>query len=360
MNELHVNISEAQQVGRQRRVVVFLTLLIVFTSLLLYYTPKHFLIGSCIAAVVLTCFMTLVIYYFIAPLSLWNTSYWFYLAVVLCCTCVMTSTYLYLFENDIILYPYFIYHRKDTFHILNKVAMWFCITSCIYHISRTLYVYFNTYVLSKRQYGQMLKAWETDINLLRSESNPYYLNKSLQNLQRIIQDGDFDKAILYNAEVASLLKKQMVYSSAEYISMEEEVEWLRHYVKVEQLRIYERLHFNIVVNDDDVYLQKVPPMLIQPIVESVLSSANYSTGRPTLLIEITDQEQEVFIRVDYSDGDGRYLNNRKSPALINLEHRIQLINRLNKFHLQLTNQEKPDGVSYYLTIRIIVPVANLH
>ena len=68
-------------------------------------------------------------------------------------------------------------------------------------------------------------------------------------------------------KLSDLFRYQLKASREELVTVKEELEFIKKYLELEQERFAERLHFELNVEAGLLYF-KIPPMLIQPIVEN--------------------------------------------------------------------------------------------
>ena len=93
---------------------------------------------------------------------------------------------------------------------------------------------------------------------------------------------DTQQALDYLAKFSSLIRSTLEQSSKTQISLTEEVEYLRKYIEVENIRMDHRVDWEIsgdaMAKSDEIFLS---PMLIQPLVENVFCAClSHRTCQP--------------------------------------------------------------------------------
>ncbi|HEX8015420.1 MAG TPA: histidine kinase [Flavobacterium sp.] len=130
--------------------------------------------------------------------------------------------------------------------------------------------------------------------LLRSQMDPHFIFNALGNIQSMILQKDTIPAVSYLNKFAKLTRQVLEQSRKETISLEEEINTLKNYIELQQLRLNNG--FDYVIECDDAVETDVliPPLLIQPFVENAVEHGlkpqeNNVRGR----IEIYFKEDET-------------------------------------------------------------------
>lgn len=135
---------------------------------------------------------------------------------------------------------------------------------------------FITYILFKQQVKKnRLKAQrENELNLskltaIQSQMNPHFLFNSLNSIQDLVLKGDVENSYTYITKFANLVRKTLNYSEQEFISLDKEIELLKIYLTLEELRFKHQFTYEINTHSlpDGI---KIPPLIIQPFVENAL------------------------------------------------------------------------------------------
>lgn len=112
---------------------------------------------------------------------------------------------------------------------------------------------------------------ELRLSALQGQMNPHFIFNALGSIQYFIQANDKEKADDYLSDFAILIRKILDSSDSSWISLDEELEILKLYFKLETMRFEDK--FDIQLNvDDKLDLQNpIPPMIIQPFVENAIN-----------------------------------------------------------------------------------------
>ena len=116
--------------------------------------------------------------------------------------------------------------------------------------------------------------------------NPHFTFNAMNAIQDYIISNDIDNSLKYIGEFAKLIRKTLENSSKQTITIEEEMEYLKSYIIIENMRFDNRIETEFHIGDEvDAYHSKIPTMLLQPFVENVFVHAfNASHPSPKLTI----------------------------------------------------------------------------
>ncbi|MBN1388378.1 MAG: tetratricopeptide repeat protein [Bacteroidales bacterium] len=137
--------------------------------------------------------------------------------------------------------------------------------------------------------------------LLRAQMNPHFIFNSLCAVQDLILAGQPEKANTFLVKIASLMRNILENSREEFIPLEKEIETLKLYLDVQQLRFESGFEYNFNIDSPiDTENISVPPMLAQPCLENSVEhgllpgknggkiEVNYKIEDELLKLEVTD------------------------------------------------------------------------
>ncbi len=105
--------------------------------------------------------------------------------------------------------------------------------------------------------------------LLSSQLNPHFIFNALNSVQYYVLGREIEPALNFISDFSQLMRTVLNNSMKPLISVEQEVEFLRLYLELEQLRTANTFMYEVEIDDDvDVNLEVVPPMLLQPYIEN--------------------------------------------------------------------------------------------
>lgn len=110
---------------------------------------------------------------------------------------------------------------------------------------------------------------ELELKALKAQMNPHFIFNALSSISNFLLKNEPEEADRYLTKFARMIRKILDFSELKEISMEEEIRFLRDYIQIEALRLGKTIELQ-VENPDRVDLAgiKVPPLLLQPLVEN--------------------------------------------------------------------------------------------
>ncbi|MCB0665728.1 MAG: histidine kinase, partial [Saprospiraceae bacterium] len=162
---------------------------------------------------------------------------------------------------------------------------------------------------------------------LKAQMNPHFLFNILNNLQEMILAGETELAQTYLTKFSRLMRMILNISSREYIRIEDEIDFLKLYLELEQLRFDHQLKISIEA-DPDLLTEEIPVFMIQPLVENAIRHGlRPLEGRKELKI-IIDQSN-TFIRVRVFD-NGIGFNNKNTLRVTNRENDVRALDLIRQ------------------------------
>jgi len=104
---------------------------------------------------------------------------------------------------------------------------------------------------------------------LRVQIEPHFIFNSLNAVTGLIREKKDHDAIAVIAALGDLLRRVTDRSQRQFVTMKEEVEFLRKYLDIQQLRFAERLRYRIDV-PDEIMAALVPDFIVQALVENAI------------------------------------------------------------------------------------------
>ena len=176
-------------------------------------------------------------------------------------------------------------------------------------------------------------ALQSKMMMLSSQMNPHFIFNSLGSVQSYILNNETNKAVDFISDFAGLMRKNLINSTTEYISIAEEIEFLDKYLLLEKIRFNNSFNYKIVEDINNVHDTLIPPMLLQPFIEnSIIHGLSRLKSRiGELTIDLKESEDLITCTI-IDNGIGREnamkhkSTGHKSVAISNLETRLELLN----------------------------------
>jgi sensor histidine kinase YesM len=152
---------------------------------------------------------------------------------------------------------------------------------------------------------RQLKSAELEIHLrearlqaLRCQLNPHFLFNTLHSIAELVHEdpGLAEQLIL---RLGELLRKVLSSSDQQEIDLADELEFIKAYLDIEQMRLGDRLHVEWDVAPDVLRL-KVPSLLLQPLVENAIQHGIAPSNRSGT-VQIRAQRDNGFLHLQVRD-----------------------------------------------------------
>ncbi len=179
---------------------------------------------------------------------------------------------------------------------------------------------------------------ETEMKALRAQMNPHFIFNCLNSIQKYILQQDHFAASQYLTRFSRLIRLILDHSNQDSIQLSGELELLKLYVEMEQLRFDNRFDFKVEL-DSSIQPDSIaiPSMLIQPYLENAIwHGLLHKDEKGKLLLQFRRTGKDDLEVMIEDDGVGRaraaelkskQVLKKKSYGMQITEDRIAIINR---------------------------------
>ena len=203
---------------------------------------------------------------------------------------------------------------------------------------------------------------EAEQRLNRARMNPHFLFNALTSLQKIaLTENDKNKWVSSLSKFSNIMRATLESTYKEYITIEQEIEFLYEYFEVQTNRFTNGLLYEILVDDTiEVNELFIPAMLIQPFVENSiehgLNSIDYTAS---IQVNFTVESNELLITIK-DNGKGLRQVAKSNTTHISrsnqiIQERIYLLNLKQKSKARYLVEEdfKQNGVMVKLYLPLL-------
>ena len=248
---------------------------------------------------------------------------------------------------------------------------WFYVLCALVLIGGTALIFLirNRQMLAaqkKAEEERMLKQQLVGSQLvaLRSQMNPHFLFNALNSIQDFIISNQRELAGNYLSMFANLMRTYLAHSKVETLTLEEEIQALELYLKLERVRFEETLEYEVRVDEDlDTSSIEIPSLLVQPFVENAIKHGLlHKRGNRVLLVSFENDGDAVRCIVE-DNGVGRKkaaeINARKqkkhdSHAVSAIQQRIELLNQGSRCPIEIHYEDLLDEKKAAIGTRVTV------
>lgn len=185
----------------------------------------------------------------------------------------------------------------------------------------------------------------SELRLLKSQMNPHFLFNAISSVSNLLQVGKHGEAQQSLQQLAVLTRSTLEQSRGEDTLLEDEIAFLESYLHLEGQVLGSDFTFTINVDENiDTSYDKIPSMLIQPLVENALKHGlrtKQGSKHLSLTFTLQDQENESKILIRITDnGIGRmasmemnkHRTKHHSFATKSIKERIKIINTTSGYN----------------------------
>lgn len=154
---------------------------------------------------------------------------------------------------------------------------------------------------------------ESQLATLRAQLNPHFLFNALNSVAVLARRGEVASVAQVVERLSGLLRHSLDAASAQVVPLRVELEALRHYLDIEQVRHGARLvvRWAIAPGLDD---RVVPSFILQPLVENAVQHGFSDPARAlTVEVSVLESAGRLELRVA-DDGEGLSMAERERPA----------------------------------------------
>jgi len=251
---------------------------------------------------------------------------------------------------------------------------WFYLISiCSISILIYLLFYWRINTIKKQQNEkifQLKKIAEAELKAIRSQLNPHFMFNVLSTIQDVYLDKDEEKAQIFIAEFAALIRALLENSTKKEISLVEEIHFINKYIELEKIRLGDKFEYNIHIDKNiDLSATYIPPMLLQPFIENAITHGLFHKKENGILdINFTKNESCLHISIN-DNGIGRkasaLLKNKlahSSMAISLITERLDILNTIEnkgKYTYSITDLTNETNIAIGTKVEFWLPTTNL-
>ena len=147
----------------------------------------------------------------------------------------------------------------------------------------------------------------------KAQIDPEFIFNCLNSIQELINNNDKKRANTYLAGFVKLTRGVLRASSESTIPLEDDLELLKNYLSLEELRFAHRLKYSIDIDEHvDTFDTMVPSMVVQSIVEHAIREGftkNSESGAIHVKYQVSGDQLKITVEDDFK---GRYKESKES------------------------------------------------
>lgn len=164
-------------------------------------------------------------------------------------------------------------------------------------------------LLEQRQQSEAKKR-ELELKMLQYQINPHFLFNTLNTL-RLVAQMNQDKIVAEGIRSLSELLKNTLINDQEFITIQEEIDNLKHYFSIQAIRYAGSFHVNYDISEE-LSACLLPKLILQPLAENSVLHGSYNDGSiMEIYVSCRRKGEDVLLEVR-DEGKGFNMNDRTS------------------------------------------------
>jgi ligand-binding sensor domain-containing protein/anti-sigma regulatory factor (Ser/Thr protein kinase) len=241
----------------------------------------------------------------------------------------------------------------------------------IFVLQYLLYRIINHYNKKAREKKLVIQKQQIELTTLKQQAfsslmNPHFIFNALNSIQHYINKQDRQMANKYLSDFAMLVRKSFDAAQKPFVPLEDEIETIRLYLQLEQMRFANKFEYSITLKDEvEEEDWMLPSMVLQPFLENaIIHGIAPLNEQGKLEIIISAKENTLYITIaDNGIGIGKSQQlktdtKHKSKGMYLIKERLQLLSRYSQNPIELSINPNNDTAENKGTcITLIVPQA---
>jgi hypothetical protein len=186
-------------------------------------------------------------------------------------------------------------------YMLFKGMVWFL--SPVLLLTLVVKILQHWYQQEQRQQKMEQEQLSAELNFLKAQVHPHFLFNTLNNLYALtLQSSPAAPAVVL--KLSELMSYMLYDSQVPVISLQREVQHIRNYIELEQLRYGNRLDVSLNVSGETGQVS-IAPLLLIPFVENAFKhGVSEETDHVWITIDIKVKQGWLIVKVENSYTDG--------------------------------------------------------
>lgn len=145
-----------------------------------------------------------------------------------------------------------------------------------------------------------LKLNELELKAIRAQMNPHFIFNCLNSIQLFIMQHREELAQEYLSDFSLLIRQTLEMSKINFVSLDEEIQYLQTYLRLEKMRFEDRMDYEIIVAPQlDIHKAELPTMLLQPYVENAVKHGiNHPLHKGLISLRFEEQAESLICSVE--------------------------------------------------------------
>lgn len=205
-----------------------------------------------------------------------------------------------------------------------------------------------------------------EIQILHAQMNPHFVFNCLTAIEHLFMKGD---RILANSKLNSfshLLRMSIDHVKHNFVSLENELIFLKYFVDLEQLQFKEEFGYRVINNCGESLSDiEIPSMILQPFVENAINHGFKNKKTDCLLIIELNEENNILLVNINDNGVGREEAgrikkmsnfNHVSKGLFLVNEKIQALKDISGLEVKIETIDLIDSLNNSMGTRVNISI----
>lgn len=161
---------------------------------------------------------------------------------------------------------------ESSVSVFNKIVTISFSNFFILFIWNLIYYMYHYVENNRRNELQTLKLQtlvkQLELQTIKAHINPHFIFNALNSIRALVDENP-QRARTAITELSNILRSSMQAEKLETVPLHKELDIVKDYLALEQMRFEERLKIEMDI-DEDTLEQQVPPMMLQTLVENAI------------------------------------------------------------------------------------------
>ncbi len=177
-----------------------------------------------------------------------------------------------------------------------RLGVAFLLSACTLMVNILVYTLEDQKMAEKRRHEAEQLSKESELQNLRSQLQPHFLFNSLNSISALAGSRP-EEARKMIQQLSDFFRGTIRKDDRSLVSLKEELSHLQLYLDIEKVRFGHRLETEIIC-DDAAASMKIPPLLLQPVIENAIKFGLYdTTGNVVIRIKAEKEDHHLIVTV---------------------------------------------------------------
>lgn len=210
------------------------------------------------------------------------------------------------------------------------------------------FLWLGIYFIRLLEYNQTIleENKNIEIKFLKAQINPHFIFNTLNNIYSMVYFQS-DKSLTAIEKLSQVMRFTTYESQKEKINLPDEVDYIKAYIELEQLRHQETGFVNFTSEIENEHIE-IPPYMLSPLVENALKHG-VTSGNSPIDIRLSANKEQLIFKITNEIGTQKK-DKLGGIGLDNLKKRLE-IHYPNRHQLLLANENNRFTAALLITLR---------